>query len=101
VQSIRGHSEQQQNNDGKRLRASEVIVLRVQSILYHRAHPQHNSKQSTHLAMSNNMRTIFSASPRHLEDRVEADTLKNVVLHSAATAFASMVLPVEGSQAGL
>jgi hypothetical protein len=71
------------------------------SVLYHRAHPQHNSKQSTHLAMSNNMRTIFSASPRHLEDRVEADTLKNVVLHSAATAFASIVLPVEGSQAVL
>jgi hypothetical protein len=51
--------------------------------------------------MSNNMRTIFSASPRHLEERVEADTLKNVVLHSAATAFASIVLPKEGSQAGL
>lgn len=39
------------------------------------------------------MRTIFSASPRHFEESVEADTLKKVVLHSAATAFASIVLP--------
>jgi hypothetical protein len=42
------------------------------------------------------MRTIFSASPRHFEDKVEADTLKKVVLHSLATALANMVLPVKG-----
>lgn len=30
------------------------------------------------------MRTIFSESPRYLDDSVEADTLKKVVLHSAA-----------------
>ena len=44
--------------------------------------------------MSKRMRTIFSASPRHLLDSVEALTLKKVVLHSLATAFASIVFPV-------
>ena len=33
-------------------------------------------------------------SPRYLEVRVEDEMLKNEVLHSEATAFANMVLPV-------
>ncbi len=41
------------------------------------------------------MRTIFSASPLHFDDSVEADTLKNVVSHSDATALANIVLPGE------
>lgn len=41
-------------------------------------------------------RTSFSELPRYLLAIVEAETLKNVVLHSVATAFASMVLPVPG-----
>jgi hypothetical protein len=32
--------------------------------------------------------------PRHFETTDEAEMLKNVVLHSVATAFASIVLPV-------
>lgn len=32
----------------------------------------------------------------YLEARVDEDTLKKVVLHSVATALASMVLPVPG-----
>jgi hypothetical protein len=47
-------------------------------------------------AISNRMRTSFSLSPRYLELRVEADTLKKVVWHSVATALASIVLPVPG-----
>ena len=39
-------------------------------------------------------RTSFSESPRHLLTILDADMLKNVVLHSVATAFASNVLPV-------
>ena len=42
------------------------------------------------------MLTSFSESPRHLLTRVDAEMLKNVVLHSVATAFASNVLPVPG-----
>ena len=33
---------------------------------------------------------------RYLDDKVDADTLKNVVLHSEATALASIVFPVPG-----
>jgi len=39
-------------------------------------------------------RTSFSESPLHLLTMLDADMLKNVVLHSVATAFASNVLPV-------
>lgn len=39
-------------------------------------------------------RTSFSESPLHLLTMVDADMLKNVVLHSVATALASNVLPV-------
>ena len=46
--------------------------------------------------MSKTSRTIFSDSPRHFEDSVDAETLKNVVWHSLATAFASIVFPVPG-----
>ena len=38
--------------------------------------------------------TSFSESPLHLLTMVEAEMLKNVVLHSVATALASRVLPV-------
>ena len=40
--------------------------------------------------------TNFSDSPLYLDPKVEALTLKNVVLHSVATAFANNVLPVPG-----
>lgn len=39
-------------------------------------------------------RTSFSESPLHLLTMVDADMLKNVVLHSVATALASKVFPV-------
>ena len=38
--------------------------------------------------------TSFSESPLHLLTILEAEMLKNVVLHSVATAFASNVFPV-------
>ena len=47
-------------------------------------------------AISKSSRTNFSESPLHLLTMVEAEMLKNVVLHSVATALASMVLPVPG-----
>lgn len=43
---------------------------------------------------SNNTRINFSESPLHLETTVDAEMLKNVVLHSVATAFANIVFPV-------
>lgn len=48
------------------------------------------------LTISNRMRTSFSDSPLYLEVRVEDETLKNVVLHSVATALARRVFPVPG-----
>lgn len=39
-------------------------------------------------------RTNFSESPLHLLTMEEAEILKKVVLHSVATALASIVLPV-------
>ena len=48
------------------------------------------------LTISNRILTNFSDSPRYFEVRVEEDTLKNVVPHSVATAFARSVLPVPG-----
>lgn len=39
-------------------------------------------------------RTSFSESPLHLLTMLDAEMLKNVVLHSVATAFASIVFPV-------
>lgn len=39
---------------------------------------------------------IFSLSPKYLETREEALTLKKVALHSVATAFANNVLPFPG-----
>ena len=47
-------------------------------------------------ANSNRTRTSFSESPRHLLTMVDAEILKNVVLHSVATALARSVLPVPG-----
>jgi len=52
--------------------------------------------RTCHLARSKSTRTSFSESPRYLETMDEALMLKKVVLHSVATAFASMVLPVPG-----
>mmetsp|Transcript_58469 Transcript_58469/g.117394 ORF Transcript_58469/g.117394 Transcript_58469/m.117394 type:complete len:491 (-) Transcript_58469:407-1879(-) len=49
-----------------------------------------------YLASSNSTRTNFSESPRYLLTMLDAEMLKNVVLHSVATAFASMVFPVPG-----
>lgn len=48
------------------------------------------------LTISNNSRTSFSDSPLYFDVNVEDETLKNVVPHSVATAFASIVLPVPG-----
>lgn len=42
------------------------------------------------------LRAIFSPSPWNLEARELGLTLMNVVPHSVATAFASIVLPVPG-----
>ena len=42
------------------------------------------------------IRTSFSDSPLNLDVKVDEVTLKNVLLHSVATAFASKVLPVPG-----
>ena len=50
------------------------------------------------LASSKSTRTSFSESPRHFETIELALMLKNVVPHSVATAFASMVLPVPGGR---
>jgi len=47
-------------------------------------------------ANSNKTRTSFSESPRHLLTIVDAEILKNVVLHSVATALANNVFPVPG-----
>lgn len=46
--------------------------------------------------ISNSNRTSFSDSPLYFDVNVEDETLKNVVPHSVATAFASIVLPVPG-----
>lgn len=46
--------------------------------------------------ISNRRRTSFSDSPLYLEVRVDEETLKNVVLHSVATALARRVFPVPG-----
>lgn len=51
---------------------------------------------SIQLTISNSSLTSFSESPRYLEVRVEEETLKNVVPHSVATAFANIVFPVPG-----
>ena len=48
------------------------------------------------LAMWNRIRTSFSDSPLNFDVSVEEVTLKNVLLHSVATALASNVLPVPG-----
>lgn len=48
------------------------------------------------LTISNRRRTSFSDSPLYLDVSVEEETLKNVVLHSVATALARSVFPVPG-----
>lgn len=49
-----------------------------------------------YFTISNKSRTSFSDSPLYFDVKVEDETLKNVVPHSVATAFASIVLPVPG-----
>jgi len=46
--------------------------------------------------MSKRILISFSESPLYFEVRVAEETLKKVVQHSVATAFASIVLPVPG-----
>lgn len=46
--------------------------------------------------ISNKSRTSFSDSPLYFDVKVDEETLKKVVLHSVATAFASIVFPVPG-----
>lgn len=46
--------------------------------------------------ISNSRRTSFSDSPLYLDVSVDEDTLKKVVPHSVATAFANRVFPVPG-----
>jgi hypothetical protein len=46
--------------------------------------------------ISKRSRTSFSESPRYFDVSVLDETLKKVVLHSVATLFASIVLPVPG-----
>lgn len=48
------------------------------------------------LTISKSNLTSFSDSPRYLEVSVDEETLKKVVPHSVATAFASIVFPVPG-----
>lgn len=48
------------------------------------------------VTISKSSRTSFSDSPRYFEVSVDEDTLKNVVPHSVATAFANIVFPVPG-----
>lgn len=49
-----------------------------------------------YLTISNKSLTNISDSPRYFEVSVEDETLKNVVPHSVATAFANIVFPVPG-----
>ena len=51
---------------------------------------------TAYLARSKSTRMSFSESPLHLDTTLEAEILKKVVLHSVATALASIVLPVPG-----
>lgn len=51
---------------------------------------------NTICTISNSSRTSFSDSPRYFDVNVDVETLKKVVPHSVATAFASIVLPVPG-----
>ena len=46
------------------------------------------------LTISKRSLTSFSDSPLYLDVKVEEDTLKKVVPHSVATAFANIVFPV-------
>ena len=47
-------------------------------------------------ARANKVFTIFSPTPTHFDVNNEAETLKNVDLHSVAIAFPIIVLPVPG-----
>lgn len=54
------------------------------------------SRAVSNITISNRRRTSFSDSPLYLEVSVDEETLKNVVLHSVATALARSVFPVPG-----
>jgi hypothetical protein len=47
-------------------------------------------------ASKNNALISFSPSPIHLDTKVDAETLKKVLLHSVAIALANIVFPVPG-----
>ena len=49
---------------------------------------EHTRTQRVTLTISKSSRTSFSDSPWYFELRLDDDTLKNVVPHSVATAFA-------------
>ena len=48
------------------------------------------------LARVNKVLSNFSLSPIHLETKLDAEILKNLQLHSVATAFANKVFPLPG-----
>lgn len=56
--------------------------------------PTHFIKRENNVLKSLLTRTSFSESPLHLLTILDAEMLKNVVLHSVATALASIVFPV-------
>ena len=67
--------------------------------MVHKISPKINfilSVYSLFLTIAKSSLTSFSESPRYLEVIVDDETEKNVVLHSVATAFASIVFPVPG-----
>lgn len=66
------------------------------SILYLNFSFHFSTLHKKKLTISNRSLTSFSDSPLYLEVNVDEDTLKKVVLHSVATAFASIVFPVPG-----
>ena len=48
------------------------------------------------LARANKVLSNFSLSPIHLDTKLDAEILKNLQLHSVATAFANKVFPLPG-----
>ena len=48
------------------------------------------------LATVNKVLINYSLSPNHLDNKLDAETLKNLQLHSVATAFANNVFPLPG-----
>ena len=75
----------------------ETQKNRKQRRRFYTSHNRPSTPQSTKgRTISKRSRINFSDSPWYLDARLEVETLKNVVPHSVATAFASNVLPVPG-----